>query len=311
MNNKSPYRYHRLATACCGRYAAAIVLGILQCMLGANELMAQESSWLQQDEPLPGITKPEKESRICPVVDGVLAHVFVKEGERVKRGQLLAVLDQRIAQASLKVAQLECERLEQLDVMQSREQLAKARVDQLREMQQQGAASQQQSDEARMTWLEIKADLVTLREQLSIAKAKAALANQQLSSHEIRAPFDGIIMRIEAREGEKVDPSKGLLFLASIERLKLEIYVPINRFAQLHLGHEYPVKLPLLENKTVFGKLIHREQAIDVATGTFRCVFEIENSTSTLPLGLTAELQISNQIVDRESRPRVAPASFN
>lgn len=132
--------------------------------------------------------------RIIPRVEGYLEETKVKEGSRVKKGQLLFLIDQVAYKAALRTAEA--------NVQQAQALLAKA------EQEYQG---KQQLHAAQVV---LDFDLAQTQRDLEVAKANlaAALATQEaarneLSFTELRSPSDGVIGRLPYRKGDLVGPS--------------------------------------------------------------------------------------------------------
>jgi HlyD family secretion protein len=198
--------------------------------------------------------------------------VFVKEGDSVKQGQLLVVLDDADARAQaaraqtlLKAAQADLSASErggtQEEVLSLDAQLVKAATDRdsaqhnldaLKKLEQQGAASAGEVREAENALARADAQLTFLRQKQTkrysnseLARVKAQQAEAQaaydaaedvLAKSNIRAPFAGIVYSLPVKQGGFVAAGELLLQLADLRKVVVRAFVDEPDVARLTLG---------------------------------------------------------------------------
>ena len=140
-----------------------------------------------------GYVVAQREASVSSKGTGVLEYLGVVEGDKVKRGQIIARLDNRDIVA-------------QLDEAKSNLQLYKAQVKEVennynreKELFERGLSSQQSLDQA-------EANYKTLLANINIAEARIRAAEVALENMIIRAPFDGTVLTKNAEVGEIVAP---------------------------------------------------------------------------------------------------------
>ena len=201
-----------------------------------------------------------------------IKRVLVKEGAAVEKGQLLLVLDDADAraqaaraEAKLKAAQADLAAAErggtQEEVLSLEPQLVKARTDRdsaqrnldaLKRLEAQGAASAGEVQEAQnalaradaqLQFLEqkktkrySKAELARVEAQRDEANASYAAAQDTLAKTNVRAPFDGIVYHLPARQGGFVAEGDLLLEVADLRTVRLRAFVDEPDVARLSIG---------------------------------------------------------------------------
>jgi HlyD family secretion protein len=187
--------------------------------------------------------------------------VLVKEGDTVKRGELLVVLDDAEARAQaaraqtqLKAAQADLSGAErggtQEEVLSLDAQLVKAAADQdaarrnldaLKKLQQQGAASAGEvraaedalaTADAQLTFLRQKqtkryspAELAHVEAQQADAHSSYEAAEDVLAKSNVRAPFDGIVYSLPVKQGGFVTAGDLLLQVADLRKVLVRAFV--------------------------------------------------------------------------------------
>lgn len=170
-----------------GRVARTLLLGTLAGSL-ASPVAAATISCLGRLEPGDGVVRVASPSRGA----GVIAELAVREGDRVKRGDVLATLDDNA--------------LRRADVNRLRAELtdAKNESERLSRLSKRSATSAAKLESAEIS--------------RQIAEANLEAAQAQLALTRVRAPIDGQVLEVHARAGERVG-GDGVLELGDTRRM--------------------------------------------------------------------------------------------
>jgi HlyD family secretion protein len=211
--------------------------------------------------------------------------VLVKEGAAVKKGELLVVLDDADARAQaartetqLKTAQADLAGIErggnQEEVLNLDVQLVKARteresaqrnVDALKKLQQQGAASAGEVQDAennlaradaQIEFLKQKqtrrystAEIARVHAQRQEAQAAYDAAQDILAKSNVRAPFDGIVYSLPAKQGGFVNGGDILLQMADLRQVLLRAFIDEPDVARLVPGSPIEITWDAVPNR--------------------------------------------------------------
>ena len=203
--------------------------------------------------------------------------LVVKEGDRVRKGQLLLELDNddiraqaARAQAQIKAAQANLAATKnsgtQEEILTLNAQLAKTRaardtaqrnLDSLKRLQQQGAASEGEVRQAETSLQSTQADLNLLEQkqkerysqpevastEAQAAQAQAAYESAQsaLSKSSVRAPFDGIVYSLPVKLGAFVQAGDMLLQVADLSHVLVRAFVDEPDVGRLQMGQKVEV----------------------------------------------------------------------
>jgi HlyD family secretion protein len=217
--------------------AKNVCLAILGAAALAGETAAQDVGQvaaLGRLEPRGGVVRVAAPSTPLSLAGSVVAELFVREGEDVSAGQLLALSDAAPAlQAAVQVADTELTRARQAaEAARSKadeacviaDVLAReaARRDQLLD---QALASQEEAEQARGDAQAQAASCSAARVRakvseadIDVAAARRALREAELARTRIEAPFAGRVLRITAEPGEYVGP-EGILELGRVQEM--------------------------------------------------------------------------------------------
>lgn len=243
------------------------------------------SSLISTNGKIEAIQNLESHAPIATTVKRLL----VKEGDHVRKGQLLLQLDDADirsqaarAQASIKAAQAEQAALNtggtQEEVLTLTSQLSKARsardvaqrnLDAYRRLQQEGAASPAEVGVAEDTLQRAQADL-TLAEQkkadrysppevekvqaqLSEAQASYDAAEDALSKSSIRAPFDGTVYSLPVKQGAFVQEGDLLLQEGDLSHVLVRAFVDEPDIGRLQTGQRVEITWDAIPGRTWTG----------------------------------------------------------
>lgn len=216
-----------------------------------------------------GSLDPEWQAQVAAKVDGRLEKVYVHEGDRVEKGQVLAILEQMDTDANLLSAKGSF-----LDAQTS---LRKAETDLARyeKLYATGAVSQQVVDDYRFARDNAAAKLEAARGSLQGMESKAA-------GTVVTAPADGIVAKRFYQEGYYAKAGTPLFAIADISMLKTTIHIPEGQVTGVKVGNEADIALPAYPGKKLVGKITRIAPVADLPAHTFAAEVSVDNSEGLL-----------------------------
>ncbi len=154
-----------------------------------------------------GYVTARRQATVSAQITGTLTDVLIEEGDHVKKGQVLARLEDSAYRANLDAAQANA-RAAQAQVGQLQAQLAQARHDATRQeaLVGRGLVAKQAAEQARTQVDVLAAQLAAQRKQAESARAQAQVAQVNFDYTVVRAPFDGVVTDKAAQVGEIISP---------------------------------------------------------------------------------------------------------
>lgn len=230
-----------------------------------------------EHEVLPGVVRPSNQVALSSPFDTLLGELRVKEGQLVQEGQIVAILDDRVVRAALVLAEIQANRTAQVD--QARAALNKAedglrRITTARELK---AAAETELEDAESDRDIAAANLRNAQESQAEAKASLELARTRHEEHMIRAPFDGMVVRIHAKPGAMVSPGAPLIEIVSDGGLCVDLYLPVSIADSLQEGDFYSLAIEDPKPIVVAASVRYIEPRVDPVSRTMRVVFDLRN----------------------------------
>ncbi|OWY39483.1 efflux transporter periplasmic adaptor subunit [Xenophilus sp. AP218F] len=192
-------------------------------MLSAADVARASAQPLAASIPFTGTLNPLASSSLAAEVDASVREVRVREGERVRRGQVLAVLDAEALSQSVE------EQNAQLDNSKSRLRLAKAKLDKQRELLGKGFISQVAYDE-------LESDYRVREGELRAQASQLARARRLLADTQVKSPIDGVVYERKINPGEVASRNTKLFSIADLSVLEIAASVPSRLISQVRVG---------------------------------------------------------------------------
>lgn len=244
---------------------------------------------------------------------GVLGDVMVKEGDLVEAGTLVARLDDSITKLELARAESELEVARDLaendvSIRFSKKALAVAEAELRRANESvaafQKAVSQTELDRLRLfaekTGLEVEQaerNRHAAQLQARVKESELRLAAHKVERRQVKSPLSGVVVQVNRRPGEWVEPSETILRMVRVNRLRAEAFVPRDLIEPNMVGCKVLLECKHGDDPETYpGVLVFVSPEINPVNGQVRIWAEIENHDLKLRPGLQASMQITSEI---------------
>jgi len=238
-------------------------------------------------------------------VMGRLVSLPVREGERVRRGEVVARIDSvpassDAAAASALVRAAEAERA----AATARAEEAEKAFARGRELSQQGLLPQSDFDALRAAQLASRAEVEAASRRVAQARALLVRARDIVGKTEIVAPMDGVVTRLPVREGEMVVigiqnmPGTTLMTISDLSDIDAEVKVAEADVLRVKIGQPAVVTLEALARRELEGEVAEvGASALPVvgagaAAREFRVKVRVKEPVDGLRPGLTCDAEI-------------------
>ncbi|MBZ5636831.1 MAG: efflux RND transporter periplasmic adaptor subunit [Acidobacteriia bacterium] len=260
--------------------------------------------------------KPYQEIPVMAKVAGYVKNIYVDVGSRVKKGDLLAVLeipemadDQARAQSVLSRSQAEVAHArDELKRAETARNLTHVYYTRLADAAKQkaGLIAQQDIDDAENKDLVAEAQISAAKSSLSAAEQQVQVSMAELQRIKtlleytrVTAPFTGVITKRYADEGSMIPAGTSsstqvtpVVRLSENSRLRLVLPVPESAVPTVHIGQQVAVRVPTLD-RSFPGQVARFADQIAMATRTMDTEVDVENPSLVLIPGMFAEVNLT------------------
>lgn len=214
-----------------------------------------------------GTVEEESASLLSFQVMGNVERIFVREGQQVSRGQLLASLEQSVLQdtydaalASLRQAQDASDRMKILYENKSLPEIK---------------------------WVEAQSKLQQARSMESIAK-------KNLEDARLYAPFSGVIGKRNVETGENVQPGKPVFTLLNVRTVNVKIAVPEKEISAIE-KRKATLTVAALNNRVFEGTVTEKGITANPVSHTYEAKIKLDNDQGVLLPGMVCSVKVENE----------------
>lgn len=251
-------------------------------MSGVRVITANAQS-IPDEIEAPGSVKSATTAELAARTMGNVEAVLVREGDAVRRGQLLVQMDDRelaarrsAAQSALgEAAAAREEAARAVQSAQAQADVAKKTYDRFLYLREQKSVSPQEFDEVEARYRAASAGLeqVQARQQQAGAmqervQSEARAASTVAGYSRITSPFDGVVVRRTVEQGMMAMPGMTLLVVEEVSRYRMEVTVDATSSAALRRGSKARVELDGLPGRTFEGTVSELEAGADSGSHT-------------------------------------------
>ncbi len=304
-----------------GLLAALLLLGVLWYTVPRGDsvqtVSVVSSTPSQQHVVLTasGYVVAQRRASVASKATGRLVALYVREGSRVKQGEVMARLDPSDVMAAMAAAQAGVRQAE-VGVRQAQVELTNAQAELKRSqgLQAQGFISPQAVDAAQTR---VRAAMASVQAaQAGVVSAQAQVKVQQVNEDftEIRAPFDGVVLVKNANEGDIITPfsnaagSQGaVVTMADMSTLEVEADVSEGSLSQVRVGQPVEIMLDALPGVRFMGQVGGIVPTVDRAKATVMTKVRFQKLDDRVLPEMSAKVSfLSRPITQADQQPVLA-----
>ncbi|MGN0135520.1 efflux RND transporter periplasmic adaptor subunit [Anaerotignum sp.] len=270
-----------------------------------------EKQDLQETLRLKAVLEGTESTEVVSRLHYEVKELLVKEGDRVKKGQLLAVLDSAdlSQEMALKRGELSLLQKQQAETLRDRQidyDNAKKAYDDTKILFEIGAASQAELDEAKDTLEKISAAngkaVLSAAEQQALANTKQEISIQSsaLEDCQIRSMIDGTVTRVNTKVGrfaDETEDDKPMFVIENVDTLQMKVLVSENDIAKVSVGQKVDITAEILNGESVQGEVIRISPTGELKEGStservIPVFISVKEKNDKLIAGITAKATI-------------------
>ncbi|NPA16680.1 efflux RND transporter periplasmic adaptor subunit [Persephonella sp.] len=266
--------------------------------------MVVEPTKIEETYEVDGSVVSNNNAKVATKLMAKILKINVKEGDYVKKGQLLAVLDdseikQNIKEAKAGLEELAKAREEALSGLKAAEagyQFAKRTYERFKNLYKENAVSKQQLEEIETKMIGAKAQVDAIKAKLKQLDAKEKQVKAKLKYAEImqsyayvKAPFDGVIIKKMNDVGDMAAPGMPI-FIIGDKNLKFMSMLDESLINRVNIGDTVTVDIQTI-GKTYRAEVVEKSNSIDPMNRTFTIKAKLPHDGALKP-GMYGKLKV-------------------
>jgi RND family efflux transporter MFP subunit len=240
-----------------------------------------------------GTLRAAQTSQLAAQMMGNIVEIRVHEGDRIRRGQVLAVIDDAQPRAALdRATAADLAAQQEITASDSDFALADATFKRYQTLYEKKSVSPQEFDEVKARYQAAQARRDIARAGQGQAKAALQQADTALGYTRILAPFDGLVTEKKADVGTLASPGMPIFTVEDLRRYRLEVTVNETDLRYVRMGQQVPVLIDALGDKELKGRVAEIVPAADPASRSVLVKIELP-SAPALRSGLFGHAQFT------------------
>lgn len=225
------------------------------------------------------VASPDAPSNVSFLVSGRVVSVGPREGDYVKKGQILASIDPTEYRLALAAAKAQSD--------QARVGYKRAEDEHRRMKMLYDSKSLAPND-----YQKFKAAHDSALQQYEQAVASEKLSRKHLSDATLCAPVNGFVSRRSVEPGQMASPGQPAFEIVKLDTVEVSVGVPETDIHLVRVGQKAAVTLPAMPGESFEGSVRVINVSADPGTRTFMTRITIPNPRHTLRIGMVAEARI-------------------
>ena len=223
-----------------------------------------------------GTVRAAQTSQLASQIMGTITSIAVHEGDHVRRGQVLAVIDEAQPKAGLEQANAALAASQQsAAAADANFALAEATYKRYQDLYAKKSVSPQEFDEVKARYSAAMAQREAAHSGSAQAVAGQSQARTMYDFTRVRAPFEGFVTAKLVDVGTMATPGTPIIVVEDPSRFRLEATVDESAMGAVHLGQKVPVTIDVLGDKQIEGKVVQIVPAADPMSRTFLIKVEL------------------------------------
>lgn len=240
-----------------------------------------------------GTSQPFLEIEMVPLQPGTIRVIEVREGDYIKKGQMVALLDSDFLRPAYDIAKMKASNQGEIIAAKSQLDLAKNKLQRLQELQRSNHARSSEVDKIKAEVKLADANVRIMQEKKRIAELEVKQIEFQMKQHRVISPIDGVVRKIIKKIGESISGTQPLIKISQLHKIKIESFPLFEQTRSLRVGDNIQVFF-LQTKQQATARVTFIDPVVDFASNTVRIVAVIDNKNQQYRSGLKCTLQLSN-----------------
>lgn len=241
--------------------------------------------------PAAGITQAIHDLKLSVTAAGRIEALFVKEGDRVRKGDLLLHMDRALESLEVRRREVMLEDNARLEELRAKELTLAEQVRAAKSLLTTGGVSRKQVEDEELALGTIIAERKSIEFAKRRERVELDLAREAYERRHLRSPIDGVVTRIVSRIGESVAPHEPVMVVVDVRTARFSGTVPIADAARVRTGSSVMLQLGSdAEPLTRLAQLVFVSPVADPASGLVDVIAEFDNADGSIRPGTAGRI---------------------
>ncbi len=238
-----------------------------------------------------GITQASHDLKLSITAAGRVEGLPIKEGDRVRKGELLMHLDRSLEALEVRRREVMLADNARLEDLRRREKTLLEQVKSARHLFVNGGVSRKQLEDEELALSAVVAERKSIESAKQRERVELDLAREAYERRHLRSPIDGMVTRIMARVGESVAPHEPVMVVVDVRTVRFTGTIPIAESSRVRTGSV--VQLALGTEPEALrreARVVFVSPVADPASGLVDVIAEFDNTDGSIRPGTAGRI---------------------
>ncbi|AFU70387.1 RND-type efflux membrane fusion protein [Psychroflexus torquis ATCC 700755] len=226
--------------------------------------------------------------------NGTITKLNVKLGQQVKKGELLATLDNVTSRLSYEQA------LNNKNAAKSSYNTAKSSLDRARTLYEKGSTSLSDFEQAKNAFS-------TANQNYESSKRAIGIQQEQINYGYIYAPQDGVIAAVLSEINENIATGQSIATLNAGDLMEIKLGIPESNINRIHKNDKVDVVFSAIPNQTFKGFVSEIAPAVSAEASTYPVRITLNESISAIKSGMAASVRFQENNIKAIQKSLIVP----
>lgn len=231
------------------------------------KIMQISDSKLTMSKRYSGTVEESTGTSLSFSVPGTIDKIYIKTGDHVIKGQIIASIDTTTIKNSYNAA--------------------KATLDQAQDAYNRLKLLHDEKSLADIKWVDIQS-------KLQQAKSMEQMAEKNLKDCYLRAPFNGIIAEKKVEIGQNVLPGIPVAKIVAMQQVKIKVSVPEGDISDIRIGDKALVNILAMNDRFIEGSVVEKAVVANPLSRSYEVKIAVDNKDNILLPGMVTETYITS-----------------
>ena len=244
-----------------------------------------------------GLTEPIYDIIISAEVSGIISSISFKEGEKVKKGQIILELDKSIEALDVKRTKLIWDsKIELTSAVERRKALKEIYLSTKELVEKTHSVSKEELTQKELEFILAAAEHERLKIAENRERIEYKIALEKMKRKMIKSTINGTIVKLNYDEGESYESPQPLVHIVDTSRCRLICNIEADLVHYVKQGQTVDLIIPSGTNEIkVKGKIIFVSSVVDPASGLMTVKVEFKNTNNAIKPGVTGRMIITTK----------------
>lgn len=241
-----------------------------------------------------GVVKPIYEAKVSLETDGIVSSIYLKEGDRVRNGDVILRLDDTLQLLETKRRKIIFEDRTEIESAKKSFDILQNILEKKEELYRQTkAVSLNNLNQLRMQYIKAKGEIESLKAREFKEQIEYKISKEVLEQYKLRSPVNGTITKIVPKKGEWVQTSNEVVHIVDSDICYVEIDIDTSTLSLLELNSEVLIAFGEDDSKVEKTGIVSFISVIaDMSSGLVRAKVQFDNKDRIIIPGTTAVVMI-------------------